>query len=122
MIRPAKPEDAKAIVPLIHMAIGTIANQLAGTQDDEEMLRVLEQFFQKDGNRLSYENVLVAEIDGEVAGFALAYHGSQTGELDQPIVRHLIETTGNEQAALTQEPNEDVSFLLDNIKKTMPRT
>jgi ribosomal protein S18 acetylase RimI-like enzyme len=114
MIRAARGTDVKPVVELIHNAIGTIANTLAGTDDDAEMIKVLEMLFQQEGNRLSYENTIVKELDGQVVGFLLAYHGSQADQLDQPIIDRLIQVTGRRDITLSKEANED-EYYLDSI-------
>lgn len=111
MIRAARRTDVKPVVELIHNAIGTIANTLAGTDDDAEMIQVLEMLFQQEGNRLSYENTIVKELDGRVVGFLLAYHGSQADQLDRPIIDRLIQVTGRKDISLSKEANEDECYL-----------
>lgn len=114
MIRAAKKEDCKEVVPLIHSAIGSIANTLAGTQDDAEALEVVGDFFCQEGNRLSYENTLVCEMDGKVVGFLLAYHGSRTEELDRPLVQRIADKTGDPQVQLVKEARDD-EYYLDSV-------
>jgi len=59
MIRPAVSEDAPQAVPLIFEAIGSIAFVLTGTEVLAEAMSILENFFEQEGNRLSYKTTLV---------------------------------------------------------------
>ncbi len=61
VIRPAVPDDAPKAVPLILEAIGSIAFVLTATTDRKEAGFILDQFFRQEGNRVSYQNVLVLE-------------------------------------------------------------
>lgn len=114
MIRAAKPQDVEQVVPLIHDAIGSIANTLAGTTDSQEALQVIGEFFQQSGNRLSYENTIVYEIDGQVVGFLIAYHGSEADALDQPFMDRIIAKTGNKDVTFTKEARDD-EYYLDSV-------
>ncbi|WP_322904662.1 GNAT family N-acetyltransferase [Paenibacillus campi] len=88
-MRKATPEDAAAVIPLISSAIGEIGYVLTGTQQQSAMLEALESFFRQKGNRLSHDHVYVLERNGEIAGFALAYHGQEIEALDAPLKQHL---------------------------------
>ncbi|HTD17110.1 MAG TPA: hypothetical protein VK673_18140, partial [Chthoniobacterales bacterium] len=68
MIRPAVSDDALDAVPLIFEAIGSIAFVLTGTEVLAEAMSILENFFQQEGNRVSYENTLVIEESEANAG------------------------------------------------------
>ncbi|TCS93134.1 GNAT family N-acetyltransferase [Hazenella coriacea] len=114
MIRPATKEDYKIAVRLIYETIGSIGRTLAGTESDEETITVLESFFRQPGNRLSYENVIVKEIDGDVAGILVCYHGSQSEELDQPFVEHLQAKTQKQDITIAREAQTD-EFYLDTL-------
>lgn len=76
MIRKAKKTDARAIAPLLYNALHEIAEKLTGAKEKTEVLKGLENWFSKTGNRLSYENCFVEELDGKVVGIIVAYHGS----------------------------------------------
>jgi len=111
LIRAARPADAKQVVELIYSAIGTIANTMAGTDDDAKMLEVIERFFGQQGNRLSYENTIVKELDGKVVGFLLSYHGSEAEMLDKPIIDRLKQVLGRTDVTLAKEANNDEYYL-----------
>ncbi|MFG0213206.1 GNAT family N-acetyltransferase [Brevibacillus porteri] len=113
MIRKAEPTDAAFAAPLIYDAIGDIAHTLTGATEAEDAIRMMEEFFAKENNRLSYENAVIA-MDGDVpVGLALFYHGSQTEVLDRPFVEHVQRLTG-ETITLVKEAKDD-EFYLDSV-------
>ena len=71
MIRQAVASDAVKAVPLIMEAIGHIALVLTGTIDSQEAASNLSDFFGQEDNRISYENALVMEEEGELVGVAI---------------------------------------------------
>ncbi|MEK3913720.1 GNAT family N-acetyltransferase [Paenibacillus sp. FSL H7-0331] len=113
MIRQATKEDAAAVISLMYTAIGGIVHTLAGTDDVEDALQVLEQFFQEKGSRISFENVLVLEEDQRVIAFMLAYHGSRAAELDRPFLERLA-AIGSTTQTIEREARED-EYYLDSI-------
>lgn len=113
MYRQAQKGDASSVIRLLFSAIGNIANTLAGTDNDEEAFRILEQYYQQEGNRISYENVMVKEVDGRVIAFMLTYHGSAAAKLDQPFIDRLI-ANGVRDPVIERETKED-EFYLDSI-------
>ncbi|GIP34140.1 GNAT family N-acetyltransferase [Paenibacillus sp. J2TS4] len=114
MIRPAQKNDVQEAVPLIHSAIGRIANTIAGTSDLEEALDVLGQFYQQEGNRYSYENIIVKELDGKAVGLLTAYHGSLSEQLDLPYMERLRALNGDSPVSLKKEAKED-EYYLDSL-------
>lgn len=113
MIRPATLEDSKAVIELMYTAIGSIAHTLAGSDDVDETLQILEAFFKQQGNRLSYDKVIVKEEEGEVIAFILAYHGSEAASLDAPFVEHL-KARGMTNPIIVTEARED-EYYLDSL-------
>jgi hypothetical protein len=73
VIRQAVASDAVKAVPLIMQAIGHIAFLLTGTTDSQEAASILSDFFGQEDNRISYQNALVMEEEGEVVGVASFY-------------------------------------------------
>lgn len=106
MIRPAVSEDAPQAVPLIFEAIGSIAFVLTGSEVLAEAMSILENFFEQEGNRLSYKNTLVIEGSqtggggGTILGVAISYDGTVARELDEPL----------EEAAKVQSGLSDYSI------------
>ncbi len=113
MLRNARKEDAAGVLPLMMDAIGSIAYSLTGEESPEEAMAVLEEFYSCEENRLSYENVTVLEMEGRVAGFMLAYHGSRAEALDRPLKARL-EARGKSAAAIVCEAGPD-EFYLDSL-------
>ncbi|QRG69474.1 GNAT family N-acetyltransferase [Brevibacillus choshinensis] len=113
MIRRATPTDADFAAPLIYEAIGDIAHSLTGATEPNEVIRVMSQFFAQTGNRLSYENAVIAMDKDKPVGLALFYHGSQTQRLDRPFEEHVKRVTG-ETPHIVKEARDD-EFYLDTV-------
>lgn len=90
-IRPATPDDAAFAVPLIQETIGHIGLILTGAASDAEAEGVMLAFFARPGNRLSFQNVWIAQRDGETLGLLLGYAGAAAAALDEPFRAHLRE-------------------------------
>ncbi|MFC9712485.1 GNAT family N-acetyltransferase [Paenibacillus sp. NPDC056933] len=86
LLRPARKEDAAQVIPLLYQAIGDIAYALAGEEDHEKAMGILQQFYVREDNRISYRNITVMELDKQVAGILVAYDGGEADILDQPIL------------------------------------
>ncbi|MBE1443658.1 GNAT family N-acetyltransferase [Paenibacillus sp. OAS669] len=111
MIRLAQPADAPAAAALIYQAIKDIGFQLMGADTEQEVLERLTQFFQTEGNRFSYSNLLVKEIDGVVAGMILCYHGSDAETIDRPILEQLRSLKNDPNLSLDKEADEDEYYI-----------
>ena len=121
VIRPAVPSDASEAVPLILQAIGSIAFVLTGTNNREDADRILDGFFRRKDNRVSYQNTLVMEdvenvVDRsrEVVGVALIYDGSIARALDEPLEKAAIQRLGLSDYCIPTEA-EPSEFYLDTI-------
>ena len=121
MIRPAVPGDAPRAVPLILQAIGSIAFVLTGTNNREDADRILDGFFRRKDNRVSYQNTLVmedlenvVERSREVVGVALIYDGSIARALDGPLEKAAVQTSGLSDYRIPTEA-ELSEFYLDAI-------
>jgi len=121
MIRPAVPGDAPRAVPLILQAIGSIAFVLTGTNNREDADRILDGFFRRKDNRVSYQNTLVmedlenvVERSREVVGVALIYDGSIARALDGPLEKAAVQTSGLSDYRIPTEA-ELSEFYLDTI-------
>ncbi|WP_052723634.1 GNAT family N-acetyltransferase [Paenibacillus wulumuqiensis] len=113
IIRKAQPNDAADVIPLIYSAIGDIAYALTGTDNTEQAFEAMEHFFRSRGNRLSYENIMVAELEGQLAGFLLSYHGKDISRLDAPIIQRL-QQLGQSADDVIPEAHPD-EYYLDSI-------
>ncbi len=88
-VGPATPDDAAFAVPLIQETIGHIGLALTGAASEAEAEGVMLDFFTRPGNRLSHQNVWIAQRAGEALGFLLGYAGAESGPLDEPLRAHL---------------------------------
>ncbi|MGE7781818.1 GNAT family N-acetyltransferase [Peribacillus sp. NPDC097264] len=113
-IRRATKEDAEKAAILIRFAIKEIAETLTGETKEEKILAVLGDFFRSRGNRMSYENTLVYEQDGQVAGLIIAYHGKDAVALDEPIAERLRRKKNDPSINIDKEAEME-DFYLDTI-------
>ncbi|MCT4794243.1 GNAT family N-acetyltransferase [Exiguobacterium alkaliphilum] len=111
-IRQAKPADATNVAPLVYAAIHDIAYSLTGTKQKEQVLERLAMWIGRPANRLSYENIWVAESEGTIAGIIIAYAGMDARKLDEPIRQWLMEA--GETGELDVETEGDV-FYIDSV-------
>ena len=114
IIRHAIPGDAAKAVPLILQAIGGIAFVLTGTTDAEEAASILNDFFGQEQNRVSYENAIVLEEDGELVGIVMFYGGADARKLDAPLDRAAARKSGRIDYRIPTEP-ETSEFYLDTL-------
>ncbi|USK70657.1 GNAT family N-acetyltransferase [Peribacillus asahii] len=114
LIRQAVQADAKKAVRLFRDAIKDIAEALTGEKEEERVLAVLADFFTQKGNRLSYENCTLCEIDGSVAGVLLGYDGGDAEKLDEPLAARLRVLKNNPTFKLEKEAKEG-DFYIDTL-------
>ena len=120
MIRPAVSEDASQAVPLIFEAIGSIAFVLTGTKVLAEAMSILEDFFEKEGNRVSHKNTLVIEEgetgagDRTIVGVAISYDGTVARKLDEPLEEAAKLQSGLSDYSIPTEAEPD-EFYLDTV-------
>ncbi|GCE04289.1 GNAT family N-acetyltransferase [Dictyobacter aurantiacus] len=110
-IRAARPEDAPQVVPLFIQAMGGIADTLAGSDQPQEVRAFMSDFFQQPANRLSYQNTLVAEENGQIVGSVILYHGRKVAMLDQPIIDRLRALKNDPHITLDKEAEEDEWYI-----------
>ena len=108
-IRQAQENESKAIAPLVYAAIHDIAYTLTGTTDNAQVLERLAMWIALPNNRLSHENIWIADLDGTIAGIIIAYHGERAAELDEPIKQWLI--THDRPGNLDPETDGDVLYI-----------
>ena len=92
MIRPAKPDDAHEVAPLLVLAMGHIAGILANSERNEDAISFLEMFFRKNDNQYSYANTLVFETERGILGSVTGYDGGLLHDLRQPILQEVRKT------------------------------
>ena len=114
MIRQAVASDAVKAVPLIVQATGHITFVLTGTTDSKEAASILTDFFGQEDNRISYQNALVTEEEGEVVGVAIFYDGAKARELDAPLERAAAKKSGDSKYSIPTEP-EASEFYMDAL-------
>ena len=114
MIRQAVRGDAEKVVPLILQAIGHIAFVLTGTTDLREAAVILSDFFGQEGTRISYQNALIAEEEGELVGVAIFYDGAKARELDAPLESAAARKSGDPNYRIPTE-TEASEFYLDTL-------
>jgi ribosomal protein S18 acetylase RimI-like enzyme len=114
MIRRAVQSDAEKAVPLILQAIGHIASILTGTTDDQETASILNDFFGQKDNRISFQNTLIVEEEGELVAVAILYDGAKARELDAPLERTAAKKSGDSNYRIPTEP-EASEFYLDTV-------
>lgn len=86
--RNAGKNDAKVAIDLLDLAMDDIAFTLSGENDKEKSDAILESFFIRENNRLSYENIILCEIDGQVVGAICSYDGTKAKELDLAFISY----------------------------------
>ncbi len=112
--RAAVKKDAKKAAELIHIAIDDIAEKLTGQTKKEDILETLAHYFREENNRLSYQNTIVADLLGEVAGCVITYPGEVASRLDEPILKRLRKKRRNEIIFLDKEADEG-DFYIDTV-------
>lgn len=90
-IRPARPEDFEQVAPLIIQAMEDLACTFTNTEDPQMAIPLFEYFFQQKGNQYSFENSLVWEDAGKIAGSIIAYDGSLLSIYREPFLEYIAE-------------------------------
>ena len=102
-IRKGKPEDYKAVAPLIVQAMEDLACTFANTDDPALALPLFEYFFQRPANQYSYEHSLVYEDNGEIAGSIIAYNGSLLPQYRPPFLEYISRQYGVSNLSIEDE-------------------
>lgn len=90
-IRPARPEDFEQVAPLIIQAMEDLACTFTNTEGPQMAIPLFEYFFQQKGNQYSFENTLVWEDAGKIAGSIIAYDGSLLPIYREPFLEYIAE-------------------------------
>lgn len=88
-IRKAVPEDSPYVAPLIVQAMEDLACTFANTKDPKKTYPLFEYFFQQPKNQYSFENSLVYEENGEIAGSIVAYDGGLLPAYRKPFLDYI---------------------------------
>ncbi|MBE9916390.1 GNAT family N-acetyltransferase [Paenibacillus donghaensis] len=110
-IRAAVPGDAIQAARLLYDALHDVAHQLTGEESEQDAVRMLEQYFAAEKGRLSHQQALVKEVDGEVAGVIVVYGGNEVAELDRPILERLRAMKNDPELTLDKEADEDEYYI-----------
>ena len=110
-IRMARPEDAAQIAGLFMLAWPVDEIMESDGISYEELHAYITHVAEKKGNIYSFENTVVAEIDGKIAGAMCAYDGAEYQRLKQPIV----DTLGKDSGFADLKETEAGEFYLDSV-------
>ncbi|MGG7662415.1 GNAT family N-acetyltransferase [Dyadobacter sp. BHUBP1] len=91
MIRPARPEDADSVAPLLILGMGHIAGIFARSDNHADAIPFFRDFFLHPANQYSYTNTLVFETEAGVIGSINGYDGALLHVLRQPVLDKLHE-------------------------------
>lgn len=111
IIRSAKKEEAAHISELFLLAwpVEDISDSNQITYD--QLQKFITRIAASRDTIYSYENTVVAEVDGKVAGAMCAYDGADYQRLKQPIV----DTLGNDSGFANLKETEAGEFYLDSV-------
>ncbi len=85
-IRPAQPADAEVAAVLLYSAYTHIQVAFPLSEEhDSVLIERLEHFCHQDGNRFSYQNILVADHNSEVVGLVLSFGGRDEAQLNAAV-------------------------------------
>lgn len=114
IVRPANPADYKGVARLIVQAMGELACTFSNKQLPEEAIPLFEHFFKLPQNPYSFENTLVYEIDGAIAGSVIGYDGKNLLALRAPFLKYIEAEHGTILKKLEAE-TEAGEFYLDTL-------
>lgn len=111
IIRSAKKEEAAHIAELFLLAwpVEDISDSNQITYD--QLQKIITRIAASRDTIYSYENTIVAEVDGKVVGAMCAYDGADYQRLKQPIV----DTLGNDSGFANLKETEAGEFYLDSV-------
>jgi ribosomal protein S18 acetylase RimI-like enzyme len=116
-IRPARPSDFHAAARLIQAVFDMLSGYFAPAENKEDnpaRYAWLEDWFQQENNRFSYQQVLVKEVEGQVVGVILIYHGSEAEALDRPLNERIRRLRNDPTFTLDREAELD-EFYIDTL-------
>lgn len=112
MIRPAVPEDADAVAPLLILGMGHIAGIFARSDNHADAIPFFREFFLHPANQYSYVNTMVFETEAGIIGSINGYDGALLPVLRQPVLDKLREVDPTFHPSDETGPGE---FYLDCI-------
>lgn len=111
IIRKAKKNDDEIIATVVTMAIG---EDLAKTYCGENYYQVFKELVSLEVSQYSYKNVFVAEVDGEIAGAAVAYDGADLYRLREVTLKVISHHVGKE-VVMKDDETDASEFYLDSL-------
>ncbi|MCM2675403.1 hypothetical protein [Alkalicoccobacillus plakortidis] len=78
-------EDIRQINELTYSILESMDLELIQQTPKSQYLDFLAQLFQKEGNRFSYHNFLLSELEGRIAAIAVVYHDDDAGYYDKQL-------------------------------------
>lgn len=109
-IRPAQKEDAELIAIVVTSAINT--------EEGNSLFPIFLELAQMEHSQYSYNNTLVAEVDGKAASAIVGYDGAKLHELRTPLLE-LIRQQRGESFEIEEETSAG-EFYLDSIAVLPP--
>lgn len=88
--RPATEKDAKIASSLIFATFPMVATFTIGLGSEARTKAILEKIFKIPGHRLSYEETILAVVQGRVVGGMLAYPAKRLSKLDRKTDRLIL--------------------------------
>lgn len=110
-IRRATKNDASIIAKVVAMAIG---EEIAVLYCGENYDVVLKELACMEVSQYSYKNVFVAEVDGEIAGAAVAYDGADLYRLREATLKVISRHVGKE-VVMKDDETDASEFYLDSL-------
>lgn len=114
--RPATVDDSLIIARVIAMAIGDESG--LRSYCGEEYIAVLNEIARAEGTQYSYQNAIIAEYDGVIAGAIIGYDGAQLSELRDGTLSIIEEFTGRIPDIVDE--TEEGEYYLDSVA-VLPR-
>lgn len=93
-IRPARPDDAAAVAPLVLSAGPAAFNFVFSHRTRMNALGFIAHAFASDRGEFSWRYHRVAELDGEIVGTAVGYTGTMARQSLWPAVGHIFRCYG----------------------------
>lgn len=114
--RPASIDDSLIIARVIAMAIGDESG--LRSYCGEEYIAVLNEIARAEGTQYSYQNAIIAEYEGAVAGAIVGYDGARLSELRCGTLSIIEEFTGRIPDIVDETEEEE--YYLDSVA-VLPR-
>jgi len=114
LIRNAVAGDACYVGKLLVQAMDDLARFFTSNAGEETEIALFELFFEKTSNQYSFENTIVAILDGKIVGSANGYDGSELFKLRETFFNH-VKSTFNVQFPVTDDETGPGEFYIDCV-------